>query len=127
MATNNPKILTIVVVDAKSQPLPGAQVSISPSDTRLITNSAGEVQFTLGAAKKYDITASSGSNTVTVPFYVTENGAMRLVVNPIYVKSIEKQLSASKGFDVFSLKTGGLIIGIFVVIFIIWKWFKSKK
>ncbi len=121
----NSNILTIVVVDAKGQPTAGAKVSIKPSDASEITNSAGEAQFTLGTATKYDVTASYGSNTVTVPYYVTKNGATRLVVNPIYVRAIEKQQHPS-------FFSGGLLwgVGIGLVVIVVgviaWRMFQTR-
>lgn len=123
---NNSGTLTIVVLDAKSQPVAGANVSITPSDASAVTNSAGEVQFKLGSATKYEVTASSGSNTVTVPYYVTANGATRLVVNPVYVKSVEAQLHQSSGFNHGFLTTAGVVIGIIIVVFVIWRLFRRK-
>lgn len=87
------KILTVVVLDKNGKPQSGATVSIQPSDSTSVTNSLGEVQFKLGDATKYDITATSDSSTVTVPFYLTENGATKLVVNPVYVKSLEQKMN----------------------------------
>jgi hypothetical protein len=89
---NNQKILTVVVLDEDGQLSQGANVSISPSNSSGVTNSLGEIQFTLGNEKKYDITATAGGKTVTVPYYVTQDGATRLVVNPVHVKSVEQQL-----------------------------------
>ena len=113
----------MVVVDAKGQPLSNARVSITPSDTSAITNSAGEVQFKLGTATKYNVTASAGSDTVTVPYYVTANGATRLVVNPVYVKQIEQQLHPSSGFGTGVAVTFGILIVLVIVFVIVWKWF----
>ena len=125
-ATNEQKTLTVVVLDNKSNPTEGARVSIKPSDDSSVTNSIGEVQFKLGSATKYDITASYGSKTVTVPYYVTKDGATRLVVNPTYVRSVEKKLHP------FALDSGlisyiGIGLGIIILLFFVWKFFKRKK
>ena len=122
-----PSSITVVVLDAKSQPVAGASVSITPADATAVTNSAGEAQFNLGTAMKYSITATYDSNTVTVPYYVTQNGATRLVVNPVYVKSIEAQLHPSFWSSHSSISTFGIIIGIVVIIFIIWRFFRREK
>ncbi len=118
--------LTVVVLDAKSQPVAGAGVSIKPSDVSVVTNSAGEAQFTLGSAMKYDVTATAGNSTVTVPYYVTANGATRLVVNPVYVKTIEAQLHPSIWGNSGTLTSVGIVIGIIVVLFVVWKLFRKK-
>lgn len=115
--TSNPITITVVVIDTKGQPASGARVSITPSDASGITNNAGEIQFKLGTATKYDITASTGSTTVTVPYYVTKNGATRLIVNPTYVRTIEKQLHPSI-FDSKIFLYTGIIVGIIVIFFI---------
>ncbi len=120
------KTLTVVVLDDKSNPTEGARVSIKPSDASNTTNSVGEVQFTLGSATKYDITASYGSKTVTVPYYVTKDGATRLVVNPTYVRMIEKKLHPSILNSEFLLYSG-IGLGIIIVLFFVWKFFKNKK
>ena len=119
--------LTVVVLDAKSQPVAGASVSIKPSDASVVTNSAGEAQFTLGTAMKYDVTASTGNSTVTVPYYVTTNGATRLVVNPVYVKSIEAQLHPSLFGGPGVLGSVGIVIGIIIALVIIWKLFRRRR
>jgi hypothetical protein len=124
--SNNPTTLTVVVVDSKGQPAPGAHVSMMPSGQSGTTNVAGEVQFQLGSATKYDITATFGSSTVTVPYYVTKNGATRLVVNPVYVKSVEQKLHPS----LFSgMPIGNIVIGAGVLVFVIlvWKFLRRKK
>jgi hypothetical protein len=115
--TNNPITLTVVVQDDKSQPTAGAKVSIKPSDASSVTNTAGEVQFKLGNDTKYEITATYSNKKVTVPYYVTKDGATRLVVNPTYVRTIEKQLHPS----IFSSKIfvyAGIIVGIILLFFI---------
>ena len=124
---SNTGVLTVVVVDDNGQPTQGAQVSITPSDASGTTNSAGEIQFKLGTASKYSITASYKSNTVTVPYYVTENGATRLLVNPVYVKTVEKQLDPQP-FINSNLITGiGIGLGIIVVIVIVWKFLIRRQ
>lgn len=123
---NEPIILTVIVQDSNSQPTPGAHVSITPSDASGVTNAAGEINFTLGTAKKYDITATADSKTVTVPYYVTENGATRLIVNPVYVKSVERQLHPSV-FNSSTVLNIGIGLGIVIVIAIIWKLLPRRK
>ena len=124
--TSEAKVLTVVVLDDKNVPTEGARVSIKPSDASNTTNSVGEVQFTLGSATKYDITASYGSKTVTVPYYVTKDGATKLVVNPTYVRSIENKLHPSLISSQFLLYSG-IGLGIIIVLFCIWKFFIKKK
>lgn len=119
VVTNSIKTLTVVVVDEKSQPIDGANVSIKPSDASLVTNSSGEAQFTLGAATKYEITAADGGDRVTVPYYVTPNGATRLVVNPVYVKSVEAQLHPSSVLNIVGII--GSILALIIVGLLIWK------
>jgi hypothetical protein len=125
--TNSPVMLTVVVVDAKGQPYESAHVSIKPSDAFAITNSSGEVQFKLGDAMKYYVTASYGSNTVTVPYYVTKNGATRLVINPVYVKSIEQQLHPSPWFSSGIVSAVGIGLGIVIILVVIWRLFLRRK
>jgi len=120
------KTLTVVVQDDKSQPTEGANVSITPSDASGVTNDLGEFIFKLGTANKYDITASYGSSTVTVPYYVTKDGATRLVVNPVYVKSIEKNINPSVFTDMYSLKNIGIGVGVLILLVIIIRIFKKK-
>ena len=124
---NNPQILTIVVLDENSQPSKNAKVSITPSDTSGTTNDSGEIQFTLnGTAVKYNITAKAGGKTVTVPYYVTQGGATRLVVNPVYVQSVEAQLHPfwrSSGF----ITSVGVVFGIIVLIIVVWKLIKRRR
>ena len=118
---NNLKILTVVVLDEKSQPTKGAKVSITPSNASGVTNNLGEIQFTLsGGATKYDITATAGGKTVTVPYYVTQGGATRLVVNPVYVKSVEAKLHPSF-FVAHPVLSAGIGIGIVILGIVIWK------
>lgn len=125
ITTNDSVTLTVVVVDAKGQPTPGARVSITPADASAVTNGAGEVQFKLGTAIKYDVTATYGSNTVTVPYYVTKNGATRLIVNPIYVKTIERQMHPSSWYSSFFV-TAGIVLAVFVVLAILWRLFRRR-
>jgi hypothetical protein len=119
--------LTVVVLDENSQPAKNAKVSITPSDASGVTNNSGEIQFTLtGTATKYDITAKADGKTVTVPYYVTQGGATRLVVNPVYVQSIEAQLHPfwrSSGF-ITGVSVG---LGILIILVIVWKLFKRRK
>ena len=124
--TSEAKVLTVVVLDDKNVPTEGARVSIKPSDASNTTNSVGEAQFTLGSATKYDITASYGSKTVTVPYYVTKDGATKLIVNPTYVRSIENKLHPSLISSQFLLYSG-IGLGIIIVLFCIWKFFIKKK
>ncbi|MCX6720203.1 MAG: hypothetical protein NTW11_00055 [Candidatus Staskawiczbacteria bacterium] len=124
--TSNPITITVVVIDAKGQPASGARVSITPSDASGTTNNAGEVQFKLGTATKYDITASSGNTTVTVPYYVTKNGATRLIVNPVYVKSVEQKLHPSPWVNSGLIINVGIGLGIVVVLVVVWKLFFKK-
>jgi hypothetical protein len=123
---NDSKMLTVVVVDEKGQPAVDVVVSIKPSDASLVTNNAGEVQFKLGDATKYDITASYGSSKVTVPYYVTKDGATRLVVNPVYVKSVEAKLHPSWFTSPIALNTGA-VLSIFILLFFIWKFFVRRR
>jgi hypothetical protein len=124
--TSNPGTLTVVVLDAKSQPVAGAQVSISPSDASAVTDSEGVVQFQLGSALKYEVTASANNKTVTVPYYVTPNGATRLVVNPTYVEAVEAQLHPSPWFSSPLVWTTGIVLVVVIVVFIVWKFFRRK-
>jgi len=126
VTTNDPITLTVVVVDAKGQPTSGARVSITPSNASDVTNGAGEVQFKLGTATKYDVVATYGSNTVTVPYYVTKNGATRLIVNPIYVKAIEQQLHPSPWYSSGLFMTAGIGLGIVVAFVILWRLFRRR-
>lgn len=122
--TSEPISLTVVVLDSKSKPTEGARVSITPSDASSVTNSAGEVVFKLGNETRYSITASSGSKTVTVPYYVTPNGATRLVVNPTYVRTIEKQLHpyAFKNFGIVTYV--GIVLGVAIILFVVFRMFR---
>ena len=125
--SNAPSTLTVVVLDSNSKPAEGAHVSIKPSDSSGVTNSAGEIQFTLtGTATKYDITAESNSKTVTVPYYVTKNGATRLVVNPVYVKNMENKLHPSF-FSSNPILATGLVLGIIIAFVVFWKFFRRGR
>jgi hypothetical protein len=124
--TSNPETLTVVVLDAKSQPVSGAQVSITPSDASAVTDSAGEVQFQLGNALKYEVTASADNKTVTVPYYITPNGATRLVVNPTYVQAVEARLHPAPWFDSPLVVTAGIGLAIVIIAVIVWKFFRRK-
>jgi hypothetical protein len=119
---SNPGILTVVVISANNQPVAGAQVSISPSDASAVTNAAGEAQFTLGSATKYSVTASADNKTVTVPYYVTANGATRLVVNPVYVQSVEAKLHPAPWYDSPFAIAGGIVL-VIVILLVIWRFF----
>jgi hypothetical protein len=123
---NESKILTVIVLDDKNQPTEGARVSISPSNESGQTNSAGEIQFKLGDSMKYEIKASNNSKTVTVPYYVTKDGATRLVVNPTYVRSIEKKLHPSFFSSQF-LTVAGIGLGVTIIAVVVWKLFKKRK
>ena len=126
---NEQKVLTVVVLDDKNVPTEGATVSISPRDGSGLTNSKGEIQFKLGSDLKYEITASYNTKTVTVPYYVTKDGATRLVVNPTYVRSIEKKLHpfALENIDPTLISYAGIGLGIGILLVIIWKIIKRKK
>lgn len=133
LTTSNPvsttidhSILTVIVLDDKSQPTSGAHVSITPSDASATTNSAGEVQFHLGTAIKYNVTASYGNNTVTVPYYVTKDGTARLVVNPVYVKTIQDQQHPQSFFSGV-LPVLGIGLGIIIVVYIVWRLLRKRK
>ncbi|MEI7563533.1 MAG: hypothetical protein WCJ39_08100 [bacterium] len=123
---NNSQTLTVVVLDQKGQPTQGANVSITPSNASGVTNNSGEIQFTLGGATKYDVTATADGKTVTVPYYVTQGGATRLVVNPVYIKSVEAQLHPSF-FNSNLVSTIGISLGIIIVLVIFWKFLHRKK
>lgn len=123
---NNQVTLTVVVVDDQSHPAAGAQVSITPSDNSGVTNSAGEIQFKLGDATKYEITASANGKTVTVPYYVTKDGATRLIVNPVHVKNVEAQLHQSSLFGSSAAANIGIVLGIVVVLVILWKLLRRR-
>lgn len=124
--TTNVRTLTVVVLDEQGQPAQNAHVSISPSDASSVTNSFGEIKFTLGTATKYDITATASGKTVTVPYYVTKDGATRLVVNPVYVKSIETQLHLPV-FNSENISIVSIGLGVVIILVIIWKLFRRKK
>ena len=118
---SNSHTLTVVVLNEKSEPAKDAKVSITPSDASGVTNSSGEIQFVLsGSATKYDITAKADGKTVTVPYYVTQGGATRLVVNPVYVKSIESQLHPFWGSSGL-VKSVGIGLGIIILVVVVLK------
>jgi hypothetical protein len=125
--TNNSITLTVVVLDENSQPAKDAKVSVTPPNDAGVTNSAGEIQFTLnGNVTKYDVTAKAGGKTVTVPYYVTQGGATRLVVNPVYVSSIEAKLHpwwSSSGF-ITGVSVG---LGVIILIVVVWKLIKRRR
>lgn len=125
--TKGPVTLTVVVVDDKGQPTAGANVSITPANASGVTNAAGEIQFTLSGAMKYNVTASYGSNTVTVPYYVTKDGATRLVVNPVYVKQVEHERNQFWMFRSPVVKNIGIGLGVLIVLVVIWKLFRRRK
>lgn len=120
------KTLTVVVVDKQGKPDAGAEVSIMPSGESGVTNSAGEIKFEIGNALKYDITARSGGKTVTVPYYVTETGATRLVVNPVYVQAREQELNPSARYETV-LPSIGIGLAILLILIILWKIFFRYK
>ena len=115
----SPAILTIAVVDDKSQPVQGARVTINPGAISGITDSSGQYQFQLGNYPKYDITAAYGSNSATVPYYVTRDGATRIVVNPVYVNAVQQQ-RASSSFSSIA-KYAGIAIAIALLVVLAWK------
>ena len=123
---NNSQTITVVVLNEKGQPVQGANVSITPSNASGVTNISGEIQFTLGGATKYDVTATTDGKTVTVPYYVIQGGATRLVVNPVYIKSIEAQLHPPF-FNLNLVSTVGIGLGIIIIFIILWKFFHRKK
>jgi hypothetical protein len=118
--------ITVVVLDDQNQPTAGANVSVSPSGYSGFTNASGEYRFELTDAKKYEITASYKSSTVTVPYYVTVNGAKRIVVNPTHVIAVEKQLNQVSWYKIGPVMTGGIILGVVIVLLLIWRFFKNK-
>lgn len=124
---STPTILTIIVVDDKSQRTSGAKVTVEQSGASGLTDSNGEIQFSLGNAPKYDVKVTLGKNTVTVPYYVTKDGSTRLMVNPTYVKTVEAQIARGQyGWfgSHMSLTFGGL--GIIIVLVILWKLMRRK-
>ena len=127
IAVHNSNTITVVVVNAKSQPVSGATVSITPSNESATTNSQGEVQFKLGDATKYNITATADGKTVTVPYYVTKDGATRLVVNPVYVKSIEKKLHPNAWLNSNLFISVGIGLGVIILFVIARKFIRRKR
>jgi len=123
-ASTGPKVVTVVVVDEKSQPVTGANVSVSPSGITGTTDSSGEFHFTLVNYPKYDITASYGSNSATVPYYVTADGATRLVINPVYIKTVQAERSASHYSGL--LIGGGIAVAVAIVLAVLWKMIQNR-
>ena len=126
-AVNYPDALTVIVLDDKNQPVSGAHVSIAPSDESGVTDAAGQVQFQLGTSMKYAITASYGSHTVTVPYYVVQNGATRLVVNPVYVESVEARLHPSPWFGSYPILIGGIGLAVVILLVIAVRFFRRNR
>jgi len=125
---DNLRTLTVVVLDKDSKPAPGAEVSVEQTGQEGVTDISGEIELQLGRALKYDITVKNGSDEVTVPYYVTKDGATRLVVNPQYVRSVEKKQNNDFSFsDTTTLVPVGILLGVIVFIFIIWKFFKRRR
>jgi hypothetical protein len=124
---NDSKVLTVIVLDKDSNPTEGANVSIESLNTSEVTNQSGEASLILGNSKKYDVTVKLKGKTVTVPYYATEGGATRLIVNPVYIKSVESKLNPSW----FSFSNNSFIIslcfGVIILIIIIWKFLKNKN
>lgn len=125
-SVQTPTTLTVIVTDHNNQPAPGARVTMAPSDATGLTDAQGQVQFKLGEALKYNVTVTLGSDTVTVPYYVTSGGSARLMVNPTYVKAVEAQNSGGFGLSGY---TTPLLIGgsILVVIIIVWMIFRRRR
>jgi hypothetical protein len=123
---NNPTTLTVVVLNSKNQPVEGASVSITPSDASAVTNSAGEAQFQLGSALRYSVTASADNKTVTVPYYVTPNGATRLVVNPTYVQTVEARLHPPFWATPQFIWSASIVLVIIIAI-VAWRFFRRPQ
>ena len=123
---STPTSITVLVVDAKSQPAKGASVSMTPSNASGLTDSSGKIQFQLGTASKYEITASAGGKTVTVPYYAVPGGASQIVVNPVYVESVEAKLRPSTALSTI-LPIAGIILGLGIIGFIVWKIIQRRK
>lgn len=119
--------LTVVVVDESGDPAVNANVSISPSDSSQMTNEQGEVKFMLGDAKKYDVTASYGNSTVTVPYYVTSDGATRLVVNPVHVAEVEKNLARAEFWSNGMVTKVGIGIGVLLILIVLYKMATGRR
>ena len=117
--------LTIIVVDDKGQPVSGARVSIEPGSVAGATDASGQYIFKLGSYPKYQITAAYGSNSATVPYYVTAGGATRLIVNPVYVNALQNQRSNSSMFGI--AKGAGIAIAVAVVVVVVWKFFAARR
>lgn len=118
--------LTVVVLDSENKPTEGSRVVVEQTKESGVTNSVGEVQFNLSGYNKYDITASSGRATVTVPYYVTQNGVARLVVSPTYVRSVEKKLHPSF-FSSDFISISGIVLGVVIILIVFWKLKKKKR
>lgn len=121
--------LTVVVLNEDSQPAAGASVTLIQTGDSGVTDTSGEIEFELGRFLKYDIEVKNGSDEVTVPYYVTEGGATRIVVNPQYVKSVEKSLDGGgiDFTDTTTLVPIGILLGVVVFLFILWKFFKRRR
>lgn len=122
------KTLTIVVTNPAGEPTAGARVELTPGGAKGVTGANGEVELKLGQAMKYDVTVKSDDGSVTVPYYVTANGATRLVVNPTYVKSVEAQQSgALMNFATTAVpKTVWVGLGVVIVVLIVWKLLRRR-
>lgn len=118
--------LTVIALDAKYQKAEGATVSIQPGDQTAVTNSAGEAQLKLGTSTKYMVTVTVGKDTVTVPYYMINGGATRLVVGPAYVKSVEQKLHPSWWVNSGLIIDVGIGLGIAVILVVVWKLFFKK-
>lgn len=127
MDTSSPKILTVVVMDENNQPAEGATVTMQPTGGIGITNAQGEAQMKLGRALKYDVTVKVDGASVTVPYYVTKNGATRLVVNPTYLKIVAQEASPLARFDILNYSTIGIGLGIILILLVVWKLFSRRR
>jgi len=119
-----PSVLSIVVVDEKGQPVSGARVTINPGSVSGATDASGQYQFPLGNYPKYDITAAYGSNSATVPYYVTRDGATRLVINPVYVNTVQQQRSSWSLSGI--AKGAGIALAVAIVLVAAWKFIFSR-
>lgn len=90
--SSSSKILTVIVTDEKGAKASGAKVTLNPGGTTVVTPASGEVQLKLGTASKYEVTVVLGNAKVTVPYYYKPGGATRLLVNPVYVQSVEAKV-----------------------------------
>ena len=123
---SNPTVLTVIVLNSNNQPVMGAQVSMEPSGLSGVTDLNGQVQLQLGSSSQYQVTASADNKTVTVPYYVTPNGATRLVVNPSYVESVEARMHPSPWTSPQFLWTAGIVLAVIVIAVVAWKMFRRK-